>query len=172
MQQLVAFYIFLFLLAVAAAQAVFYYPAMPARMAAHFDFWGNPDGWTTKNGFFIFEGILLLTAGFAGMPYLFEKFEIRKSINLPNREFWLAPERIGDFYVYFRTAFLWFGVATLILFVFVFQMVFQANLAADPSIENGKFLFVLSAYLIFVIIWTISFCRKFNKIPQIGSGVL
>ncbi|MGI8669265.1 MAG: DUF1648 domain-containing protein [Aridibacter sp.] len=161
-----SFYAFIFLLGVAFAQAVYYFPVMPDPMTSHFGFYGQADGWMSKNGFFIFEAglFLLMILSFIVMPWAFEKYRVRAGINMPNKDYWLAPERIEYFYSHFRESFCWFGVVTLVLLVGTMQMTFAANLQANPVLDMRKFLVLLGGYLLFTAIWTISFYRKFNKV--------
>ncbi len=160
------FYIYIFLLGIAISQAIYYYPMMPDPMASHFGGSGSANGWMSKSGFYIFEFVMLLVTilSFIVIPWFFQKFKVRKSINLPNRDYWLAPERIDSFYEYFREWFGWFGVATLTLLIGVLQLTFKANLQPDPVLDNKIFLIIFIGYMLFVIIWLVSFIRKFNKV--------
>ena len=40
--------VFIALVALAVAQAIFYYPQLPGTMASHFDGAGHPNGWSSK----------------------------------------------------------------------------------------------------------------------------
>ncbi len=160
-----SFYIFVFLIGVAVAQFAFYYPVMPDPMVSHFGFSGKGDSEMSKNGFFILLGIifLIMVISFIGMPRFFRKYKVKNSINLPNKDYWLAPERIDIFYDYFEHSFQWFGAATLILLITAIQLTFEANLQPEPVLNLKVFLTVFFGYLAFVIIWMISFYRKFSK---------
>ncbi len=161
-----SFYAFIFLLGVAFAQAVYYFPVMPDPMVSHFGFYGQANGFMSKNGFFIFEAglFLLMILSFIVMPWAFEKYKVRAGINMPNKDYWLAPERIEYFYSYFRESFGWFGVATLVLLVGTMQMTFAANLQANPVLDNRKFWILFGGYLLFTAIRGAGFYRKFSKI--------
>ncbi len=73
-----SFYSFIFLLSVAFAQAIYYFPVMPDPMASHFGFNGEANGWMSKNGFFVFEALLFLIMilSFLIMPRAFEKYKV------------------------------------------------------------------------------------------------
>ncbi len=159
------FYIYVFLLGIAVAQAVYYYPVMPDMMASHFAGSGKADNFATKEGFFaLYVIILVSTAGiFLFMPWAFQKFRVQK-MNLPNPDYWLTPARIDEVYSYFKTSMCWFGVANLILMVGVVQLVFDANLTPNPVLNNSVFLTLLGGYFVFVIVWLIVFYRKFKRI--------
>lgn len=161
-----SFYVIVFLIGVALAQSVYYFPVMPDPMASHFGFNGEANGWMSKNGFFIFEAFLylIMILSFIVMPRTFEKYNVKAGINVPNKDYWLAPERRDYFYSYFRESFGWFGVATLVLLVGTMQLTFAANLQANPVLDERKFWILFIGYLLFTTIWTIGFYRKFSKI--------
>lgn len=165
MMRKLPFYIYVFLIGIAIAQAVSYFSIMPETMATHFGLGGSSDGWMSKNSFFIFQAfIFLLMFGiFIVIPWAFEKFKVTK-MNLPNREYWLSPARISDVYRYFRESFAWFGVVNLAFLIGVMQLVFEANIPPNQTLNNNIFIMLFGGYLVFVIIWLIKFYRKFNKI--------
>jgi hypothetical protein len=47
--------------------------------------------------------------------------------------------------------------------VYYLQMTFDANLQANPVLDNTKFLIVFGDYIAFVIVWLILFNRKFRR---------
>jgi uncharacterized membrane protein len=79
---------------VLAAVAIGTEPMLPARTATHFDVRGIPDGWMTRRGqtASILGVAAFLVFATAGPLYLARHFS-DSAVNLPHREFWLAPER-------------------------------------------------------------------------------
>lgn len=74
------------------AQTGFHYPNLPEKISSHFNRAGEANDWMWKNNFIIFEAIILLIilSEFTLLPLLIEKSP-DALINLPNKEFWLAP---------------------------------------------------------------------------------
>jgi len=78
----------------AIAQCIHDFPLLPDRMASHFGASGMPNGWMTKTQFMCLYAVVLL-------PALAIEFWVSNRIankpaskvNLPNKEFWMAPER-------------------------------------------------------------------------------
>jgi uncharacterized membrane protein len=71
----------------------------PAQMASHFDFYGNPDHFSTKQQFFSFEiEAMLAVVGLGLMTQVLVQITPVEWIhlNMPNREYWLAPEHRGE----------------------------------------------------------------------------
>lgn len=153
--------ILFFLIAVFASQCVFYYPNLPTEMASHFDFWGRPDGYMSKESFFVFEAVVLslIVLEFTLLPFLIGKMPTRL-INMPNKEFWFSDERRGETLQIIQRFFEWFAAALLALFIGINQTVFRANLNGE-NLALSSWL-IVSAFLIFVIVWLIKFGRRFR----------
>ena len=120
---------FLFVLFSVVAFAYFFqaYGQLSARVASHFDIHGAANGWQSKQEFYGFlVGTVMLVAliGF-GIPRLFNTIPIQL-INLPNREYWLAPERRADSINYLSVQFAWLACALLLLILFCLTMPFNA----------------------------------------------
>ncbi len=145
-----------------AAQMAYYYPILPAVIASHFNGAGEPDGWMSKPSFYVFEFVILvfIIAEMSLLPWLVEKMP-NSFLNLPNKEYWLAPERRPYAFEIFRTYFQWFSIVLLFLFVCVNQLVFIANLKRQPL--GSAIWAILVVYLTFVVIWLIKFILAFKK---------
>src|SRR5215210_4275920 len=75
-------------------QAARYYPFLPARVASHFDVRGRPNGWMARQEFLLFEVLaigVIFGISFGG-PALLGKVP-SSMLNIPQRSYWLAPER-------------------------------------------------------------------------------
>lgn len=69
----------------------------PDQMAAHFNVQGNPDRFVSKPDFFWFQiQTVLIVIGASILPQLLFLFLPPNLINMPNREYWLAPERRAE----------------------------------------------------------------------------
>lgn len=69
------------------------YSYLPERMATHFDMSGNPNGWSSKNSFFVTWYIMIFLVN--GIFYLISKIihKIPESmINIPNKRYWFETE--------------------------------------------------------------------------------
>src|SRR6202034_2775097 len=124
-----------FAIAVAAiAQCAQDFPLLPDRMASHFGASGIPNDWMTKSQFFAIYAVVLI-------PALFVEFWVGRSvskqsgarINLPNKEYWLAPERRAATFAYFEVFFAWYGCAFLALETFAMGLAMRANLNPPPQ---------------------------------------
>jgi uncharacterized membrane protein len=156
--------IFFFLVLVGAVQAHFYASRLPDTLASHFRGAGTPNGWQTQSAFFLTElGVVALAAVIAfGVPRILGAVPA-SLINVPNKEYWLAPERRETTFAFFNVSFAWFGCAFLAFLLFVNELVFRANLSTPRQLNPTAFVTALFAFLTFVAIWTLRLIIRFSK---------
>ena len=86
-------------------------------------------------------------------------------INLPNRDYWLAPERRTETIERVRTALLEFGNAMFAFFVFVVWSIIHANATGDGQV-GWSYVLGLFAFFGFVAVWTFFLIRPYRKVPE------
>jgi uncharacterized membrane protein len=145
-------------------QARFYASKMPNVMASHFDTSGSPNGWQTQSAFFVIEVLAAALAGLLAfvVPRTLSAIPV-SLINLPNKEYWLAPERRQSTMAHFRVHFAWFGCALLAFLLFVMELAFRANLTTPHRLNNTAFIAALVTFLAFALIWTIRLITRFAR---------
>jgi uncharacterized membrane protein len=147
----------------AIAQCVHGFPLLPDRMASHFSASGLPNGWMTKAQFFITYAVVFL-------PALVVEFWVGRriakkpdaKINLPNKDYWLAPERREATFAYFECFFAWFGCAFLLVLVFVMGLAMRANLDPPPRLPTGLVVSALVAFVLFNVAAVVAVLRRFS----------
>jgi len=86
------FYIAVLLLC--AFETVRLWNIMPPQMAAHFNIQGDPDRFVSKAQFFWFQIQTMLIVILVSLPFQVLFLVLPTSmVNIPNRDYWLAPER-------------------------------------------------------------------------------
>lgn len=157
-----------------AVGAAFYfsslYAQLPEVMASHFDARGVPNGWQTKSAFFgVLIGVSVIAAvvGF-GIPMLITALP-PQLINLPNKAYWLAPERRSETMNFLNAHFAWFGCALFAVVLFAINFAVQANLHPHSPPGAAPFLFVLFGFLAFAIVGTIRVFKRFGPPPETNS---
>ena len=142
------------------------YGALPEKVASHFDMAGHADGWMSREscvGFTIGLGILMpafvvaVMAGARKIPISF--------INLPHRDYWLAPERrkaaLG---VLFRYS-LWFASLNVLFVTGLHGLVVQANMPGNGThLSTIGLGIVAGGFLGGTAVWAFLLQRKFSKI--------
>ncbi|HOJ73075.1 MAG TPA: DUF1648 domain-containing protein [Phycisphaerae bacterium] len=152
-----------------------YYPRLPDRVVSHFGASGEPDGWQSKQAFTTFTIAFpivlaaLMIGAQATMLYL-GRIPI-SLVNLPNKKYWLAPERRAETLAWvvplMSNFMLWMGVGTTALMVIVMGMALRANLMPEPRLTYA--LPVVGVYMALVVAGTIRLSiqmyRRFGRIP-------
>jgi uncharacterized membrane protein len=156
--------VFVLLVFLGFLQARNFAAAMPGVMATHFGASGAANGWQSKEQFFVLEFVLLgvcLLIGF-GIPAIIAAAP-PSLVNLPNKEFWLAPVRRDHTLAVFRIQMAWFACALLTFLIVVNQLVFNANQSVPRHLNGAQFTMALVAFLSFVAIWTLRLIGYFSK---------
>ena len=159
--------IFVALILYGAIQARFYSAKLPGIVATHFADGGRANGWQTHSAFFLTElfAVSLATLLGFGVPALLAVIPA-SLINVPNKEYWFAPERRESTLVYFRMSFAWFGCGLLAFLIFVNELVFRANLTTPRQLNTTAFVTALFVFLAFTGAWTVSLIRRFARSPR------
>ena len=143
------------------------YPQLPERMASHFSADGTPNGWSPKQAFFILMAMITAVTAIPAffVPRMLKNLP-RQRINLPNKEYWLAPERRTETIEYLGMQMGWFGCALLALLFCAFYNAVAANLGPNHTFDSGSFYVALGAFFAFLIVWLVRLLSHFARIPQ------
>ena len=147
-----------------AVHLAWHYAALPEKMPTHFGPDGTADGWMNKSGFAGFQlGMTaLLTLVFLGIGWLMKVLPA-EAVNLPNKGYWLAPERRADTIRRLGDQFASLGVAVNLFFLGVQDAVVRAALSGSGSL--GKLFPVYFAFFIgYTIYWTIGLVRRWSRV--------
>jgi uncharacterized membrane protein len=159
------------LLFLAAAYALLFgyvgasYSALPLKVASHFNFQGNPDGWMSRAASteimlavsVLVPGIVIGTMGGAGrIPISF--------INLPHRDYWLAPERRHAALAVLRRFSIWFAALNVLFLTGLQALTVDANLRTPHQLNLPHLIIGVILYLALTTLWTIRLLRHFSKV--------
>jgi uncharacterized membrane protein len=153
------------LLLLTALQIAHFYPLLPDTVASHFDGAGRPNGWAPKGAFLgLYAAVVALMTGlFLVVPVFLARLPVAL-INLPNKDYWLAPERRRQTWATIQVHLLTLGNATVAFVVIVFQLAMRANLSQPPTLSPAIWI-LLGALLVFTATWTVRFFRAFRLPP-------
>jgi uncharacterized membrane protein len=158
----VATVVFVLLCAACLGHAFYFYSQLPERVAHHFGPDGKPDAWGDKMQFLV---VYLITIAVMGIVFFGLALAMRRlpttAINLPHREYWLAPERREETVAGMVSAFLWFGSLTLLLFLDIFHQAFQVHLGKAAGLTHPWI--SIGVYLAASLVWCVVFFRGFRS---------
>jgi uncharacterized membrane protein len=155
--------LFFAIILVGIAQCVHDFPLLPDRIASHFGPSGMPNGWMTKTQFLITYAVVLF-------PALFVEFWLHRKVantpqgklRLPNKEYWLAPERRAETIAYFQSFFAWYGCAFLFVEVFAMSLAMRANLSDPPVLSVVPIISLICGFILFNAIAVLAMLRRFS----------
>jgi len=143
------------------------YPQLPDPMASHFNASGAATAWMPKSGFFML--IVIVTLASAVPVFLVPRSMAKlpnDKINLPNKKYWLAPERRSETIDYLGIQMGWFACALLALLLCGLYSAVTANFRPDHHFDSGSFYVVLGAFLAFIIVWLARLLSHFARLPE------
>jgi uncharacterized membrane protein len=149
------------------AQCVHDFPRLPDRVASHFAASGMANGWMTKTQFMVMYGVVLL-------PALAIEFWVSHRIanqpdariNLPNKEYWLAPERRAETFAYFDSFCAWYGCAFLFVAAFAMGLAMRANFDSPPQLPTVPIVSDIAGFVLFNVAAVIAMFRRFSSPRQ------
>ena len=160
-------YVFLVLLAL--LMMAHYYPLMPEHMAAHFRADGFPNGWQRRESFFL---LTIFVSASSAVVTFFAPWQIASKadarIHLPNRDYWLAPERRESTMRYIASTMSWFGCALLFVLISGTLLVLRANLAPDHRFNSEAMILVMVAFLFSLMCLMLGFVRHFQRVSTLS----
>lgn len=145
------------------AQMVLWHSHLRDPLPAHFDGAGQVDGEMGKTEFYLLmgfvNGIFLI-----GIPLLGPAMKKipNSMINLPNREYWLAPERRDKTLRTSSHFLIATGWISGWLMIGMFHLTAEVAIGIRRSI-NPEFYWVLGIYLVVLTLATVGLCLKFRK---------
>ena len=143
-------------------QAVYFHGRLPESLPAHFNAGGIAQSFASKNVVF---AVYLGGGGLVMLMFLALGSRLGKvperSINLPHKAYWLAPERRAETFATLARRLHWFGVATLALFFDMFQQIFKAVLGPARTLDHAPW--SVGAYVAFAVIWVIALMARFRR---------
>ena len=158
--------LFWLLVLASALHMIYYYPLLPDRVASHFDAYGRPNGWSGKTVFFsIYAGVVVLMAVIKTATRLSLTKMPVSLINLPNKDYWLSPERYAGSMAVLMKYMNGFWSATLFFLMGTMHLAFRANLGWGQGLGDWFFV-LLGGYILFTIAWSVSLIRRFARKPE------
>jgi hypothetical protein len=139
---------------------------LPPQVASHFDGSGAANGFMSRSGYITFMVIVVV-----GLPALFVLAQrllhalAPRYLNVPHREYWLAPERREATILFMEGYLLRFAWALVLFLCVVHWSVVDANRIQPPRLSPALFFPALVAFLLFALWWAVELYRRFPRPP-------
>ncbi|MFM8581358.1 MAG: DUF1648 domain-containing protein [Planctomycetaceae bacterium] len=149
----------------AVVQQGLYWPHWPERVATHFGPSGRADGWMNRGSAVLFQTVLQTL-----FPWLLVAIGQwvgklpNAVINMPHKEYWLAPERRVESLQWMAGMLSWVAVLMSIFLSCLGHLTYRANITGE-NLALGPFLVVLLLFLASVFALTGSSLWRFRRPP-------
>lgn len=142
-------------------------PQLPARIATHFDLRGVPNGWMDRSTHA--WGIIGMGIGLP-VFFLFILAIIQAldggGCNIPNREYWLAPERRADTMAFIGRRMIWLSCLLVAFDAGLHALIVMANAAHPVRLPNREMGWLSGLLLAGVALWLGSLIIHFLRTPD------
>jgi serine/threonine-protein kinase len=142
-------------------------PQMPPQVATHFGFNGEPDGWMTPSSY----GVFILCFGL-GLPAFttalgfLSRFLPAWTINIPNKDYWLAPERRPLMNSYLLQHLLWLAALELCFVGGLHHLTIQANRSVPVHMPQRALIILMGVFFLLMTVWMVSLFRHFRRVTH------
>ncbi|MFN7722370.1 MAG: DUF1648 domain-containing protein [Pirellulaceae bacterium] len=121
-----------FWILIALLQNAWYYPRLPEKVAIHFNAAGKADSWASKShAMLLMIGLQTFLPAFLLLISQLTRSLPTECINLPHREYWLAPERKEATLKSMERFLWWIAMATCLWILVVNHLTFVANVSEE-----------------------------------------
>jgi uncharacterized membrane protein len=159
----VTWVVFIALLAFAILFVISTVSQLPPRVASHFDAAGQANAFMSRSGYTRFVLCLVLGLPLAVVTILTAVYSRAVDLKLPNRDYWLAPQRIDRTRAFLVAHGVWFGSLLVVLACFVHWLELVANRAQPPHLSNSMFAAVMIAFLLATAAWIAALMVAFRR---------
>lgn len=159
--------VFLILVACAAVFIGVTSLALPEVTASHFGGSGVANGFMPRAFYvkFMLLFVVALPLVLVFVPTI--SFNNPKAgIRLPNKEYWLAPERRGETVEFLRQHMARFGSMLVLFLCYVHWLVVRANAASPPRLPAPWFIGGIGVFVVGALVWARVLHRRFRNVPR------
>ncbi|HME37510.1 MAG TPA: DUF1648 domain-containing protein [Steroidobacteraceae bacterium] len=136
---------------------------LPPTVAAHFDAAGVPNGFMSRSGYIRFVFCVAMGLPLLVVIVLSAVYSRAADLKLPNRDYWLAPQRIDRTRAFLIAHGVWFGSLLVALGCYVHWLELAANRQQPPHLSNQTFAAGLIAFLAATAVWVAALMFAFRR---------
>lgn len=140
---------------------------LPETVASHFVAGGRANAFMSRSDYFWFMGFMaLLLPQLIGLVMgVLPRVLPPSLINVPHRDYWLAPQRLGETRRMLARQGRAFAAMMTVFLCFVHGLVVKANLSQPPVLDEKPFVVGLLAFFLAVCAWLGLFLSRF-RVPD------
>jgi hypothetical protein len=137
---------------------------LPPRVASHFDGRGVPDGWMTRSAHIVW----MLGFGVGVPAFIVFLVSILRlfgglGLNIPRREYWLAPERREATFDFVLIRAVWLAFALVVFSAGLHGIIIAANARQPVFLPNEQSWLIGGLMIVVTVAWLISLLIHFLR---------
>jgi uncharacterized membrane protein len=136
---------------------------LPTHVAVHFDAGGQATSFMSTDQYRLFILAFTIALPIVLVATLRGVYTRAKNFNLPNRDYWLAPQRIARTRSFLVAHGVWFGSLFTGLMCFVHWLVLDANRHIPPTLSNQAFFIGLLVFFGCMVAWLGTLLVSFRR---------
>ncbi len=138
--------------------------SLPAIVAVHFDAAGQPNGFMSRSGYRVFALLLAVGLPLAVVGVMALLYSRATALKLPNREYWLAPQRLARTRAFLIAHGVWLGSMLTAFACFVHWLELDANAQQPPHLSNQRFAAGILVFLLCMAAWIGTMMVTFRRV--------
>jgi serine/threonine-protein kinase len=137
---------------------------LPAVVATHFDAQGRANGWMSRDRHLYFTLALgILTPLFIVGIFAFIRRRAGWGLNIPNKAYWLAPERQTATFDYLSRQGLWLATLMAVFQAAIYKSLLDANKLRPPTLATEESAWLGGGLVVLIVIWIAGLLLRFRK---------
>ncbi len=138
--------------------------SLPDRVATHFGLNGEPNGWMSRSAYLNFIAAMgvALPLFIVAISFLSRFFPVG-FVNVPHKEFWLAPARREETQEALFARSLWLACLIVLFFGALHYTTLVANRNVPVRLPAQLLFPVLGVFVIGIGVWVIALYRRFRR---------
>jgi uncharacterized membrane protein len=139
---------------------------LPERVASHFGSDNFPNGWMPRASYLtlmllfavLFPVVLAVVVGFLPRVAAF-------TINIPNPDYWLAPQRRDATLATLAAQGCWLGSLISVFVAVAHHAILEANAAMPPRLSSELFWLLAVGFVAATVLWAGALYLRFHRVP-------
>ena len=136
---------------------------LPLTVASHFDAAGRPNAFMSRGGYIRFALCLCVGLPVLVVAILTLVYSRAVELKLPNREYWMAPQRIHRTRSFLVAHGVWLGSLLVVLSCVIHWLELGANRRQPPHLSSQTFAVCMIAFLIAMAAWIAALMFAFRR---------
>ena len=165
----ILYWIFAVLSSLYFALLIYYYPFLPERIASHFNISGEADGWMNKESFLILMIIIFVVVNGSLFGITFFIKSSTSIINIPNKEYYLSPERKDASLKIINNFLMLINNLTIVLIIVINYLIIRTNIEGTDKLTS-YFIYIIIIYFLAMALIVFKIFTYFKKPPMVHEN--